>query len=101
MNKLITSTAVPPRELKLEAIANISASFELLCLASGMEALGEMMESEDAHTVAINVALPTFLTVRNISCDIDWARRVLVYDAKISQPGRRGCPQSCWWRAAS
>jgi hypothetical protein len=39
MNKLITSTAVPTRELKLEAIANISASFELLCLASGMEAL--------------------------------------------------------------
>ena len=26
MNKLITSTAVPTRELKLEAIANISAS---------------------------------------------------------------------------
>jgi hypothetical protein len=44
MNKLITSTAVPTRELKLEAIANISASFELLCLASGMEALGEMKD---------------------------------------------------------
>ena len=50
MNKLITSTAVPPRELKLEAIANISASFELLCLASGMEALGEMME-HDAQAI--------------------------------------------------
>jgi putative transposase len=50
MNKLITSTAVPTRELKLEAIANISASFELLCLASGMEALGEMME-HDAQAI--------------------------------------------------
>ena len=51
MNKLITSTAVPTRELKLEAIANISASFELLCLASGMEALGEMMEHDAQATV--------------------------------------------------
>ena len=50
MNKLIRSTAVPTRELKLEAIANISASFELLCLASGMEALGEMME-HDAQAI--------------------------------------------------
>ena len=50
MNKLITSIAVPTRELKLEAIANISASFELLCLASGMEALGEMME-HDAQAI--------------------------------------------------
>jgi len=50
MNKLITSTAVPTRELKLEAIANISASFEFLCLASGMEALGEMME-HDAQAI--------------------------------------------------
>ena len=50
MNKLITSTTVPTRELKLEAIANISASFELLCLASGMEALGEMME-HDAQAI--------------------------------------------------
>jgi len=45
MNKLTTSTVLPTRELKLEAIANMSASFELLCLASGMEALGEMMAS--------------------------------------------------------
>jgi antitoxin VapB len=29
--------------LKLEALANISASFELFCLASGMETLGESM----------------------------------------------------------
>ena len=38
MNKLNTSTALPTRELNLEAIANMSASFELLCLASGIEA---------------------------------------------------------------
>jgi hypothetical protein len=38
MNKLTTSTAVPTRKLKLEAMANISASFEL-CLAPGMEVL--------------------------------------------------------------
>ena len=30
MNKLTTSTALPTRELKLEVIANMSASFELL-----------------------------------------------------------------------
>ena len=31
MNKLTTSTAIPTRALKLEALSNISASFELLC----------------------------------------------------------------------
>ena len=41
MNKLTTSTAIPTRALKLEALSNISASFELLCLACGMAALGE------------------------------------------------------------
>ena len=40
----------PIARSKLEAIANISASFELLCLASGMEALGEMME-HDAQAI--------------------------------------------------
>jgi hypothetical protein len=30
--------------LKLEALANISASFKLFCLASGMETLAEMMD---------------------------------------------------------
>ena len=44
MNKLTTSTAIPTRALKLEALSSISASFELFCLASGMEALGEMMD---------------------------------------------------------
>ena len=44
MNKLTTSTAIPTRALKLEALSDISASFELFCLASGMEALGEMMD---------------------------------------------------------
>jgi hypothetical protein len=33
MNRLTTSTAIPTRALKLEALANISASFELFCLA--------------------------------------------------------------------
>src|SRR6266496_1437424 len=50
MNKLTTSTAIPPRALKLEALSKISASFELFCLASGMEALGEMMD-RDAQAI--------------------------------------------------
>ena len=44
MNKLTTFTAIPTRALKLEALSNISASFELFCLASGVKALGEMMD---------------------------------------------------------
>src|SRR5438552_67757 len=43
MNKLTTSTAIPTRALKLEALSKISASFELFCLASGLETLREMM----------------------------------------------------------
>ena len=50
MNRLTRSTAVPTRALKLEAMANISASFELFCLASSMEALGEMMD-HDAQAI--------------------------------------------------
>src|SRR5436190_7900760 len=50
MNKLTTSTAIPTRALKLEALMNISASFELLCLASGIEALCEMMD-HDAQAI--------------------------------------------------
>src|SRR5215831_9825345 len=50
MNKVTTSTAVPTRALKLEALSNIFASFELFCLASGMEALGEMMD-RDAQAI--------------------------------------------------
>src|SRR6266446_5047806 len=50
MKKLTTSTAIPTRALKLEALSKISASFELFCLASGMEALGEMMD-RDAQTI--------------------------------------------------
>src|SRR5207344_1567608 len=50
MNKLTTSTAIPTRALKLEALSNISASFELFCLASGMETLGEMMD-HDAQAI--------------------------------------------------
>jgi len=51
MNRLITSTAIPMRELKIEALASMSASFERFCLASGIEALAEMMEA-DARTPA-------------------------------------------------
>ena len=50
MNKLTTSTAIPTRALKLEAVSSISVSFELFCLASGMEALGEMMD-HDAQAI--------------------------------------------------
>jgi putative transposase len=50
MNKLTTSPAIPTRALKHEALTNISASFELLCLASGIEALGDMMD-HDAQAI--------------------------------------------------
>src|SRR5262245_39008119 len=50
MNELTTSTAIPTRALKLEALSKISASLELFCLASGMEALGEMMD-RDAQAI--------------------------------------------------
>src|SRR5262249_28006610 len=50
MNKLTTSPAIPTRALKLEALSKISASFELSCLASGMEVLGEMMD-RDAQAI--------------------------------------------------
>src|SRR5216684_1559858 len=46
MHRYTTSTAIPTRALKLEALSDISASFELFCLASGMEALGEMMDHD-------------------------------------------------------
>jgi hypothetical protein len=50
MNKVTTSTAVPTRALKLEALSNIFASFESFCLASGLEALHEMMD-HDARAI--------------------------------------------------
>src|SRR2546430_2932228 len=50
MNKPTTSTSIPTRALKLEALSKISVSFELFCLASGMEALGEMMD-RDAQAI--------------------------------------------------
>jgi hypothetical protein len=46
MNRPTTSTAIPTRALKLEALSNISASFEVFCLTSGMEALVEMMDHD-------------------------------------------------------
>jgi len=49
MNRLITSTAIPARAVKIEALATMTASFEGFCLASGIEALAEMMEN-DART---------------------------------------------------
>jgi putative transposase len=50
MNKITTSTAIPTRALKLEALSNIFASFESFCLASGLEALREMMD-HDARSI--------------------------------------------------
>jgi hypothetical protein len=35
MNKLITSTAIPARAVKIEALANLTASFESFCLPLG------------------------------------------------------------------
>jgi len=49
MNRLITSTAIAARAVKIEALSNMTASFENFCLASGIEALAEMMEN-DART---------------------------------------------------
>jgi len=46
MNKLTTSTAIPARAVKIEALANMTASFESFCLASGIEALAEIMEND-------------------------------------------------------
>jgi hypothetical protein len=49
MNRLIISTAIPARAVKIEALANMTASFESFCLASGIEAFAEMREN-DART---------------------------------------------------
>ena len=46
MNKLTTSTAMPARALKSEALASLLASFERLCLAAGVETLTDMMEAD-------------------------------------------------------
>ena len=48
MKEHITSTAIPTHELKTEALASMSASFERFCLAAGVEALAEMMEQDAA-----------------------------------------------------
>jgi len=44
-----TTTAIPSHALKIEALASMSASFEAFCLASGIEALSQMM-ADDAQT---------------------------------------------------
>src|SRR6202521_1250958 len=49
MKRHTTSTAIPSHALKIEALASMSASFEAFCLASGIEALSEMM-ADDAQT---------------------------------------------------
>jgi hypothetical protein len=49
MNRLITSTVIPARAVKIEALANMTASYESFCLATGIEELAEMMEN-DART---------------------------------------------------
>ena len=61
MNRPTTFTAIPTRALKIEALANISASFELFCLASGMEALGEMMD-DDARAICLVHAMREVMT---------------------------------------
>ena len=48
MKEHITSTAIPTHALKTEALASMSASFEQFCLATGVEALAEMMEQDAA-----------------------------------------------------
>ena len=46
MNKLTTSTAMPARALKAEALASLLVSFERLCLAAGVETLTDMTEAD-------------------------------------------------------
>ena len=46
MREPITPIAIPTTEIKGEALASISASFERFCLAAGLEALAEMMEQD-------------------------------------------------------
>jgi hypothetical protein len=41
MNRPSTSTAIPTRALKFEALANHVGELRVFCLACGMEALGE------------------------------------------------------------
>lgn len=49
MKDHITSTAIPAHMLKTQALAGMSACFEQFCLASGIAALGEMMEQDAAE----------------------------------------------------
>ena len=49
MKGFTTTTAIPSRDLKIEALASMSANFEVFCLASGIEALSEKMD-HDAQT---------------------------------------------------
>src|ERR1700730_6497375 len=48
MNRLITSTAIPARAAKIEALANMTASFESFCLASEIVALVFISEQPTA-----------------------------------------------------
>ena len=46
MRESITPIAIPTTEIKGEALASISASFERFCLAAGLEALAGMMDAD-------------------------------------------------------
>lgn len=46
MREPITPIAIPTTEIKGEALASISASFERFCLAAGLEALAGMMDAD-------------------------------------------------------
>ena len=96
MNRLITSTAIPARELKIEALAGMSASFERLCLAAGLEALGEMMEA-DAQTARASGSCEVMM--------VEWrppegptalAAHGSPWDAPVAVT--RPCRHRCWSR---
>jgi hypothetical protein len=54
MNKLTASTAIPTTALKREALTNISASFELLCLASSQPRRPTVQDAPFALTLSLD-----------------------------------------------
>jgi hypothetical protein len=93
MNRLITSTAIPARELKIEALASMSASFERLCLAAGLEALGEMMEVEREQRAVLAMGVARIgrriagarRRARSVSTAARWRSRVRGFVASTAR----------------
>ena len=93
MNRPTTSTAIPTRALKFEALANISASFELFCLASGIEALGEMMD-HDARAIWRGAGYVLGKVPRSLVA----ALSVISRGSSSSDPASHGAPLKRGWQ---